>query len=79
MRLATHEKVTVIPEWGNHGRINLRGDAVPFVDNFDRMCYELAMATSVGREEARLETTALPEDIQRIEIGNYKALPHTWR
>ena len=40
--LANYEKVTVVPEWGNHGRIGSKRDNVPRSDNFDRMCYELA-------------------------------------
>ena len=40
--LANYEKVTVIAEWGNHGRIGSKRDNVPRSDNFDRMCYELA-------------------------------------
>jgi hypothetical protein len=70
--LANYTKVTVIPEWGNHGRIGSKRDAVPRSDNFDRMCYELARQLLAG--EKRLTWNDCPEDIQRIEIGNYKAL-----
>jgi hypothetical protein len=31
-----------VPEWGNHGRIGSKRDAVPRSDNIDRMCYETA-------------------------------------
>jgi hypothetical protein len=70
--LENYEKVTVIPEWGNHGRIGSKRDNVPRSDNFDRMCYELARQLLAG--EKRLEWQECPEDIQRVEIGNYRAL-----
>jgi hypothetical protein len=70
--LANYEKVTVVPEWGNHGRIGSKRDNVPRSDNFDRMCYELAHQLLQG--EKRLVWQDCPEDIQRIEIGNYRAL-----
>ena len=70
--LANYEKVTVVPEWGNHGRIGSKRDNVPRSDNFDRMCYELAKQLLSG--EKRLTWQDCPEDIQRIEIGNYRAL-----
>lgn len=70
--LANYEKVTVISEWGNHGRIGSKRDAVPRSDNFDRMAYELAR--QVLGSEKRLTWEDSPEDVQRIEIGNYRAL-----
>lgn len=70
--LTNYEKVTVVPEWGNHGRIGSKRDNVPRSDNFDRMCYELAR--QLLAEEKRLIWQECPEDIQRVEIGNYKAL-----
>jgi hypothetical protein len=70
--LANYKKVTVVPEWGNHGRIGSKRDNVPRSDNFDRMCYELARQLLAG--EKRLVWQECPEDIQRVEIGNYKAL-----
>lgn len=70
--LANYKKVTVIPEWGNHGRIGSKRDNVPRSDNFDRMCYELAKQLLQG--EKRLDWRDCPEDIQRVEIGNYRAL-----
>lgn len=70
--LANYEKVTVISEWGNHGRIGSKRDAVPRSDNFDRMCYELARQLLKGNK--RLVWEDSPEDIQRVEIGNYRAL-----
>ena len=70
--LATYDRVTVVPEWGNHGRIGSKRDAVPRGDNFDRMCYELAR--QLLADEPRLTWQLCPEDIQRLEIGNYRAL-----
>lgn len=70
--LANYEKVEVVAEWGNHGRIGSKRDAVPRSDNFDRMCYELARQLLAG--EKRLTWHDSPEDIQRVQIGNYKAL-----
>jgi len=70
--LANYEKVTVVAEWGNHGRIGSKRDNVPRSDNFDRMCYELARQLLAG--EKRLTFNESPEDVQRLEIGNYRAL-----
>jgi hypothetical protein len=70
--LSNYERVTVVAEWGNHGRIGSKRDAVPRSDNFDRMCYELARQLLAG--EKRLTWNESPEDIQRVEIGNYRAL-----
>ena len=70
--LSYYEKVTVVAEWGNHGRIGSKRDNVPRSDNFDRMCYELARQLLSG--EKRLLWQECPDDIQRVQIGNYKAL-----
>jgi hypothetical protein len=70
--LANFEQVTVVAEWGNHGRIGSKRDNVPRSDNFDRMCYELARQLLAA--EKRLTWADSPEDVQRIEIGNYRAL-----
>ena len=70
--LAVYDHVTVVAEWGNHGRIGSKRDAVPRSDNLDRMCYELARQLLAG--ESRLTWEDCPEDIQRVEIGAYRAL-----
>jgi len=70
--LASHEHVTVIGEWGNHGRLGSKRDAIPKSDNLDRMIYELARQRFEG--ESRLTWEDGAEDIQRVEIGNYRAL-----
>ena len=71
--LGIYEKVTVIPEWGNHGRIGSKRSAVPRSDNFDRMTYELAR--QLLEDETRLSWPECgEEDIQRVEVGAYRAL-----
>lgn len=67
-----YNHVHVVPEWGNHGRIGSKRDAVPKSDNADRMTYELAR--SMCRDEPRITWQDCPEDIQRLEVGNYRAL-----
>lgn len=70
--LTIYDKVTVVAEWGNHGRIGSKRDAIPRSDNIDRMCYETARMALA--HEPRLTWQDCPEDIQRVEIGNYRAL-----
>lgn len=70
--LAIYPEVRVIGEWGNHGRIGSKRDAVPRADNLDRMAYEHARQMLAARE--RLIWQDCPEDIQRIKMGNYRAL-----
>ena len=70
--LAIYEKVLVVAEWGNHGRIGSKRADVPRSDNVDRMCYELAR--QLLKDEKRLTWADCPEDVQRVEIGNYRAL-----
>lgn len=69
---SNYDRVTVIAEWGNHGRIGSKRDGVPRHDNIDRMCYELARQLLEG--QPNLTWDDCPEDIQRVEIGNYRAL-----
>lgn len=70
--LSVYETVEVVAEWGNHGRIGSKRDTVPRSDNIDRMTYELAR--QLLADEKRLKWNDCPEDVQRIEIGNYRAL-----
>jgi len=72
--LGIYEQVTVIGEWGNHGRIGSKRDAVVKSDNADRMTYELARQILLASGETRLTWEDSAEDIQRLEIGNYRAL-----
>jgi hypothetical protein len=70
--LATYETVKVVAEFGNHGRIGSKRDAVPRADNIDRMCFELARQLLAG--EKRLTWEDNSDDVKRLEIGNYRAL-----
>lgn len=70
--LANFEKVTVVAEWGNHGRIGGKRAEVPKNDNVDRMVYE--MSRQILANEKRLTWEDCPEDIQEVEVGNYRAL-----
>lgn len=72
LALGIYEQVTVIAEWGNHGRIGTRRSAVPRSDNLDRMCYETARMMLAN--EKRLTWADCPEDIQQVEVGNYRAI-----
>lgn len=69
-----YENVTVVAEWGNHGRLGSKRDAVPRNDNADRMTYELARKIIEASGEKRVRWQDCPEDIQRVEIGAYRAL-----
>jgi hypothetical protein len=70
--LAIYTKVTVISEWGNHGRVGSKRAAVPRADNFDRMTY--ALARGVLEDQDRLTWEDSEEDIRQVEVGNYRAL-----
>lgn len=70
--LGIFHHVTVVAEWGNHGRIGSKRAAVPRADNADRMTYELARQILAG--EPRLSWEDCPEDVQKVEIGNYRAI-----
>lgn len=72
--LTIYDKVTVVAEWGNHGRLGSKRDAVPRSDNADRMTYELARQVLASAGESRVSWGDSGEDIQRVEIGNYRAL-----
>jgi len=70
--LANFEKVTVVAEWGNHGRVGGKRAEVPKSDNVDRMVYEMSRQILAG--EKRLTWEDCPEDIQEVKVGNYRAL-----
>lgn len=71
--LTVFEKVTVTAEWGNHGRMGSKRSVVPKSDNLDRMTYELSR--QLLQDDSRVVWAENgPEDIQRVEIGNYRAL-----
>jgi hypothetical protein len=69
--LANFEKVTVVCEPGNHGRIGKFGE-LPKDINWDKLTYMFAGQALSG--EKRLTWQMSKEDIQRVTIGNYKAL-----
>jgi len=69
-----YENVTVVGEWGNHGRLGSKRSAVPRSDNADRMTYELARQILAASGVKNVTWEDSPEDIQRVEIGNYRAL-----
>ena len=69
--LANFEKVTVICEPGNHGRIGKLGE-LPKDINWDKLTY--MFAGQALKNEKRLIWQMTKEDIQRVTIGNYKAL-----
>lgn len=71
--LASYENVTVVQEWGNHGRVGNKRAAVPRSDNIDRMVAALAQEI-VGAHDGLVSWTLGDEDIQRVEIGKYRAL-----
>jgi len=73
--LAIYKEVEVIGEWGNHGRVGAKRAAVPLADNFDRMGYEFARTLiAESKDASRVKWEDCPEDIQHVEIGNYRAL-----
>ena len=69
--LANFEKVTVVCEPGNHGRIGKLGE-LPKDINWDKLTY--MFAGQALKNEKRLTWQMSKEDIQRVTIGNYKAL-----
>lgn len=71
--LGIYDRVTVVSEWGNHGRVGSKRSAVPRSDNVDRMVAMLAQEI-VGDDDRLVSWSLTDEDIQRIEIGNYRAL-----
>jgi hypothetical protein len=72
--LSIYENVTVIAEPGNHGRLGNKNVVLPRSDNLDRMTYELARQQLLNESRLSFDKNHGVEDIQRIEIGNYRAL-----
>ena len=65
------ETVTVVCEFGNHGRLGRKGD-MPSGDNIDRMAYQIA---SNNCKEVKNVKWQMSEDWYQIfAIGNYKVL-----
>jgi hypothetical protein len=72
--LSIYEHVTVIGEWGNHGRIGSKRDSIPRADNIDRMVYELARTILEPEIGGRLTWQDCPTGVQHVQIGNYRAV-----
>lgn len=72
--LAEYETVSVVAEWGNHGRLGSKRAVVPRSDNIDRMTYEMARQLLAKQKRLTWDPAHGDTDIQRIEIGNYRAL-----
>lgn len=73
--LAYFDEVEVIGEPGNHGRIGSKRAVVPRADNIDRMTYTFARRMLFYGGETRLKWEDCGDnDIQRLEIGEYRAL-----
>lgn len=65
------ETVTVVCEFGNHGRLGRKGD-MPSGDNIDRMAYQIA---SNNCKEVKNVKWQMSDDWYQIfAIGNYKVL-----
>lgn len=68
---AYFEKVTIVCEYGNHGRLGRKGD-MPNGDNIDRVAYRI---TSDRTKDLKNVTWQQSEDwYQMVNIGKYKAL-----
>lgn len=67
---ANFEKVRVICEFGNHGRIGRFG-SMPRGDNFDLMAYKIA---SDRTKDLRIEWQMGDDFYQHFHIGKYRAL-----
>ena len=68
---AYFEKVSIVCEYGNHGRLGRKGD-MPNGDNIDRVAYRI---TSDRTKDLKNVTWQQSDDwYQIVNIGNYKAL-----
>ena len=64
-------KVHVVCEYGNHGRIGRKGD-MPSADNIDRMVYKITADRTATLKHVTWQMS--PDWHQVLKIGNYKAL-----
>lgn len=71
--LEHYEKVTVVAEPGNHGRIGRKGDGVKASDNYDRMVYKIA-ADRLADEKRLTWHQDNERWFQPVEVGNYRAM-----
>jgi predicted phosphodiesterase len=65
------EKVTVVCEFGNHGRLGRKGD-MPAGDNIDRMAYQIAANNCKDIKHVKWQMS--DDWYQIFHIGNYKVL-----
>lgn len=65
------EKVNVICEYGNHGRLGRKGE-LPANDNIDAISYQIAADRTKGLKNVTWQMS--PDWHQMVTIGNYKAL-----
>lgn len=70
--LSMFERVTVIGEWGNHGRLGSRRGELARHDNLDRMVYGMARALLLPHPRLIWEDSG--DDVQKVEIGAYRAV-----
>lgn len=65
------DKVHVVCEFGNHGRLGRKGD-MPAGDNIDRMAYRIASERTASLKNVTWQMSG--DWYQIVTIGNYKAL-----
>lgn len=65
------EKVHVVCEFGNHGRLGRKGD-MPYGDNIDRMAYRITADRVAVQKNVTWQQSS--DWYQLVEIGNYRAL-----
>ena len=65
------EKVHVVCEFGNHGRLGRKGD-MPAGDNIDRMAYRIASERTAHLKNVTWQMSG--DWYQIVTVGNYKAL-----
>lgn len=65
------EKVHVVCEYGNHGRLGRKGD-MPAGDNIDRMAYKIASERTAHLKNVTWQMSS--DWYQIVNVGNYRAL-----
>lgn len=68
---AFFEKVNVVCEYGNHGRLGRKGE-LPANDNIDAISYRIASERTSDLKNVTWQMS--PDWYQMVTIGNYKAL-----
>ena len=72
--LSIYDTVDIVSEPGNHGRLGNKNVVLPRSDNLDRMVSEMTRQQLLGETRLTFPEDHGIEDIQRLEIGNYRAL-----